>query len=206
MRRGHRQASLPTTHRANDRADPDLEELLKITASSKTITTPKRILSKVLRPKRLQNTGKPKCSHLDELHAQPDRELWDVMTFGSGAARQEPLYWVITTAGDDPDRKSIGWEKHDYAKKIKEKTIVDPIWYVRIYAAPEDADIFDEQVWYDSNPSLAYYHIRKLARSRSSSNSQRTEKLFRYLRSNQWVSSIQPVGLPLSLWDSTAGT
>lgn len=41
----------------------------------------------------------------DELHAQPNRELYDVMTKGSGDARMQPLFFLITTAGTD--RNSI---------------------------------------------------------------------------------------------------
>ncbi|KIY23867.1 hypothetical protein UB32_00610 [Mesobacillus subterraneus] len=41
----------------------------------------------------------------DELHAQPNRELFDVMTKGSGDARLQPLFFLITTAGTD--RNSI---------------------------------------------------------------------------------------------------
>ena len=55
--------------------------------------------------------------------------------------KKEPLWWVITTAGDDPDRKSIGWEIHDMARRIADGEIYDPTWYVKIYSAREDADI-----------------------------------------------------------------
>lgn len=44
--------------------------------------------------------------------AQPNRDLFNVMTFGSGDARSQPVYWYITTAGDDPERQSLGWELH----------------------------------------------------------------------------------------------
>ena len=37
----------------------------------------------------------------DELLGQPNRKLFDVMTKGSGAARKQPLNFVITTAGSD---------------------------------------------------------------------------------------------------------
>ena len=37
----------------------------------------------------------------DELHTQPNRKLFDVMTKGSGDARMQPLYFLITTAGND---------------------------------------------------------------------------------------------------------
>src|SRR3990172_6311717 len=69
----------------------------------------------------------------DELHAQPNRDLWDVMTFGAGDARTQPIWWVITTAGDDPDRVSIGWEQHEYARMILAGEIQDPTWYPVIY-------------------------------------------------------------------------
>ncbi len=42
---------------------------------------------------------------IDELHAQPNRKLWDVLTVGSDAARRQQVVIVLTTAGDDPDRK-----------------------------------------------------------------------------------------------------
>ena len=41
----------------------------------------------------------------DELHSQPNRELFDVMTKGSGDARTQPLFFLITTAGTDRNRQ-----------------------------------------------------------------------------------------------------
>ena len=52
---------------------------------------------------------------IDELHAQPNRRLWDVLTAGSNAARRQQAVIVLTTAGDDPDRTSIGWEVRNAA-------------------------------------------------------------------------------------------
>ena len=54
---------------------------------------------------------------IDELHAQPNRKLWDVLTAGSDAARRQQAVIVLTTAGDDPDRKSIGWEIHEKCRR-----------------------------------------------------------------------------------------
>ena len=48
------------------------------------------------------------CCIFDELHAQPNRDLWDVMTTGSGDARDEPLFFTITTAGNDVNRPQSG--------------------------------------------------------------------------------------------------
>ena len=47
----------------------------------------------------------------DELHAQPNRDFWNVLVTATGARRQ-PLIVAITTAGYD--RNSICWEQHDY--------------------------------------------------------------------------------------------
>jgi len=142
-----------------------------------------------------------------ELHAQPNRELWDVMTFGAGAARKEPLWWVITTAGDDPDKKSIGWEIHEQARKIIEGELIDPTWYAKIYSAPEEADIFDEATWSLANPSLGVSISIESVRQEAlaARNSESSERLFRWLRLNQWL-SVKRIGwLPLTLWDSTVG-
>lgn len=54
----------------------------------------------------------------DELHAQPNRELFDAMTKGSGDARTQPLYFMINTAGTD--RNSICFEQHQKADDIIE--------------------------------------------------------------------------------------
>ena len=146
----------------------------------------------------------------DELHAQPNRDLWDVMTFGAGVTRKEPLWWVITTAGDDPDRKSIGWEIHDKAMKIRDGKIINPIWYVKIYGIPEKAEddyIFDEKTWYEVNPSLGVaIDIEKVRQEAlDARSSEATKRLFCWLRLNQWVALKRIGWLPITLWDDTTG-
>ena len=71
----------------------------------------------------------------DELHAQPNRELFDVMTKGSGDARTQPLYFLITTAGTD--RNSICFEQHQKAVDIIEGRKIDPTFYPVIYGASD---------------------------------------------------------------------
>lgn len=43
----------------------------------------------------------------DELHTQPNRKLFDVMTKGSGNARTQPLYFLITTTGTDTNSMAV---------------------------------------------------------------------------------------------------
>lgn len=140
----------------------------------------------------------------DELHAQPNRDLWDVMTFGAGDARAQPMWWVITTAGDDPDKVSIGWEIHDKAQRIISGEMIDPRWYAKIYGLPEGEDIWDEDNWYFVNPSLGHtINIEKVRQAAlSARNNEKEERLFRWLRLNQWVANKTTSWLPLTLWDS----
>ena len=187
--------------------DRCLSRIFKIVESKKQFfNTETKTFVKVLSAEAYSKHGlNPTVVIFDELHALQKRDLWDVMTFGTGAAREEQLVWVITTAGDDPDHKSIGWEQHDYASKVRDGEIEDPTWFVRIYGAPEDADIFDEAVWFAANPSLgttiSLDNVR--AEALAAKNSESAERLFRWLRLNQWV-SIKRVGwLPITLWDKT---
>ena len=50
----------------------------------------------------------------DELHVQPNRDLWDTLTTSTGA-RKQPLTIAITTAGYN--KNSICWEVHEYARR-----------------------------------------------------------------------------------------
>ena len=189
--------------------DDDLSEILKITDSRKEI---KNIVTgtilKVLSAEAFSKHGlNPTVVIFDELHAQPNRDLWDVMTFGAGAARKEPLWWVITTAGDDPDRNSIGWEIHEQAMKLRDGELHDPTWYVKIFGADEDDDIFDEATWFKANPSLGHTISLESVRQEAlaARNSEASERLFRWLRLNQWISLKRIGWLPLTLWDATNG-
>ncbi|OGO26445.1 MAG: hypothetical protein A2136_05530 [Chloroflexi bacterium RBG_16_54_11] len=142
----------------------------------------------------------------DELHAQPNRDLWDVMTFGSGSAREQPIWLIITTAGDDPDRESIGWEIHEYAQKVLTGEIVDPTWYVAIFNYEGD-DIYNEENWYKANPSLGVtVKIETLRQEATKARiSPAAERLFRWLRLNQWITTKLTTWQPLELFDKTVG-
>ena len=189
--------------------NPTLEKTFKITESKKEILNKRTgTILKVLSAESYTKHGlNPTVVIFDELHSQPNRDLWDVMTFGAGAARKEPLWWVITTAGNDPDKLTIGYEIHEYAEGIISGEIRDPSWYAKIFCAQEDADIYDENVWYEANPSLGVTISIEAVRKEavSARNSPAAERLFRWLRLNQWVSLKKLGWLDLTLWDSTVG-
>ena len=78
------------------------------------------------------------CIIFDELHTQPNRDLWDTLTTSTGSRRQ-PLTIAITTAGYD--RQSICYEVYDYAKKVQDGAIDDDTFYPVIFEADDDDDI-----------------------------------------------------------------
>ena len=164
------------------------------------------------------------CIIIDELHAQPNRRLWDVLTAGSNAARRQQAVIVLTTAGDDPDRKSIGWEIHEQCRRIlawragrpeREMDRDDPQWCPIMYGIgvltgddPDkiaELDIYDEKLWYLCNPGLG--HNLKLrdfrAEARAARGSEVKERLFRWLRLNQWISTKTVGWIPLTIYDKT---
>lgn len=138
----------------------------------------------------------------DELHAQPNRELWDVMLTSMGA-RQQPMLVALTTAGYD--RESICYEVYDYAKRVLAGAIDDPSMYAVIYEADEGADWRDPAVWRAANPSLGHtvteeYLRQEARRAEASPGYQNT---FRRLYLNQWVQQYTR-WLDLAVWDRCA--
>ena len=146
----------------------------------------------------------------DELHAQPNRKLWDVLTAGSGILREQPLVFAITTAGFD--RNSICWEIHEYAKQVIKRPETDPHFLAKIYGLDVDADYKDEKNWYIANPSLgskkeviAGTKILEIERYRADFNEAMQKPAainnWRRLMLNQWTSS-EIVWLPIEKWDA----
>ena len=159
----------------------------------------------------------------DELHAQPKRELYDVMTEGSGDARMQPLYLFVSTAGDDADRTSIGWEVHQMAESILLGTKEDPTFYAMLYGIDREnkriwtgkgyehvegeIDWEDEAVWRKVNPSIDHTVTMEKVRdqyARAKGNLSR-EKNFRWLRLNSWEKIKTSKWLGLDFWDRCKG-
>jgi phage terminase large subunit-like protein len=194
--------------------NPDLEKHVKILDSKKRITNKEtgsfyQVVSAEAFTKHGLNVS---VCIFDELHVQPNRQLWDVMTKGAGLARRQPIWWVITTAGDDPDRLSIGWEVHEKAAAvIKARQENDeehdiPTWYPKIYSYLGE-DIFNPKNWGQANPALGITlqveDLQTLADEAKLSPAD--ERLFRWLNLNQWVTTKLTAWLPIDLFDATNG-
>lgn len=163
----------------------------------------------------------------DELHAwvgRAGRERWRVLTTGSDAARAQQTVLVLTTAGDDPDRTSIGWEIHEKCRRIlawrrgeperpmdRDDTEWLPVMYGISTLTGDDPDkiaaldIYSEDLWKQCNPSYGVImKPRKFrAEARAAKQSESAERSFRWLRLNQWISTKDVGWLPLTLYDKT---
>ena len=140
----------------------------------------------------------------DELHTQPTRALYDVMTQGSGDARRQPLWFFLTTAGTD--RNSICWEVHQKALDILEGRKNDPRFYPVLFGLPDEADWTNEENWYRANPSLDHTITIDKVRDafHKAQETPADENQFRQLRLNQWVK--QSVRwMPMDKWDECGG-
>jgi phage terminase large subunit-like protein len=125
----------------------------------------------------------------DEIHAQPNRKLYDVLTKGSGDAREQPLFFIITTAGTD--KNSICYELHSKAMDIKAGRKKDHTFYPVVYGLTEADDWNDEANWYKANPSLG--HTISIDRVReaykNALENPAEENVFKQLRLNIWTSA-----------------
>lgn len=125
----------------------------------------------------------------DEIHAQPNRKLYDVLTKGSGDAREQPLFFIITTAGND--KNSICYELHTKALDIQAGRKKDVSFYPVVYGLSEQDDWNDEANWYKANPSLgetiSIDRVREAYKNALENPAE--ENVFKQLRLNMWTSA-----------------
>ena len=141
----------------------------------------------------------PSLVIFDEVHVQPNRELWDVMNLGSGT-RADPLVLGITTAGvksDSTGGDSICYQQYQHGQRVLSGDADDESFFFRWWEpARPDADWRDPEVWAEANPALGDF----LREEDFESSAQTTpENEFRTKRLNQWVSSTQ-AWFPQGVW------
>lgn len=144
-------------------------------------------------------------SHLilfDELHAQKDRELYDVLSTSVGA-RKQPLIITITTAGFD--KKTICYERYDNAKKVTEGSLDDPYFYPVIYEASEADDWKDPKTWAKANPNLGVSISMEYLESecKKAQEIPAYENTFKRLHLNIWTEQ-ETRYLPMDKWRTCA--
>jgi len=187
--------------------DSRLEKRLEVSESRKRIVYRKtgsfyQVLSSEVFTKHGLN---PHLVIFDELHAQPNRELYEVLTEGTETARDQQLIIIITTAGI-ADKNSIGWEVHDYAIQVRDGIIEDPTFLPIIYAIEDDESEDDPEIWKRVNPALdEIFTIEKIEthHKQARANPMRWNSFLRF-RLNKWVGQIERF-IPMDHWDLCNG-
>jgi phage terminase large subunit-like protein len=171
------------------------------------------------------------CFISDELHAQKDRRLYDVLDSSTGA-RSQSLGIGITTAGTD--RSGVCYAQRTYVTKILNTVLhrhggmgyrveghaaVDETYFGIIYTfdtgyadGRADDDWGDERVWSKANPMLtavynAGYAATLLADMRAHCQKARTmpseQAEFRTKRCNQWLNA-DTAWMDMHAWNACA--
>jgi phage terminase large subunit-like protein len=137
----------------------------------------------------------------DEVHAQPNRELWDVMSL-AGGARSDSLLLGITTAGVKTQangQDSLAYSLYQYGQKLVKGELVDPSFFFAWWEPKNpEADHRDKQLWIESNPGFADIVD---AEDFESAVLRTPEAEFRTKRTNCFVSTAT-AWLPTGSWEA----
>jgi phage terminase large subunit-like protein len=183
-------------------AEPELSELCNVYRDAIEVPATGSVY-RVLSSEAFTKEGlSPTMVIFDELHAAPNRELWDTMLLGMGA-RREPMAIAITTAGvksDSTGQDSTAYALYQYGKRVAAGEVDDPTFFMAWWEAQNEADHTQEITWKAANP--AFGDLNDPA-DFSAMVKRTPEAEFRTKRCNQWVSS-QLSWLPNGSWEPLA--
>lgn len=145
----------------------------------------------------------PSLALMDELHAWPTRDLWDVIDDGMGA-RLQPLIFQITTAGNN--RHGICAEQRRHVCSILDGRITDDHYFGIIFTIDDKDDPHDPASWHKANPLLGIAKSVEFMRQQSQLAQQLPGKLNAFLNKQLNVWTEQDVRwLSPQAWDACAG-
>lgn len=143
----------------------------------------------------------PSAALCDEIHKWRGRSLWDVLETGMGA-RDQPLMWAITTAGEDSEQDVYGQE-HNHCLDVLNGVIQDDGRFAYIAAIDPEDDWQNSEVIVKANPNLGVSvfaeeitaQVRSAARNPAKANSVKRLRLGRRTQNlDSWI--------PLEMWDA----
>ena len=130
----------------------------------------------------------PHFAIIDEYHEHKTAEQYDAMETGMGA-REQPLMFVITTAGTDTS--SPCYDMHGRAVKVLDGTVEDESFFAIIYGIDPEDDYRDFEVWKKANPnynvSVDADYLQRKHRETLTNVSKQNINLCKHL--NQWMNA-----------------
>jgi phage terminase large subunit-like protein len=152
----------------------------------------------------MSNLGaNPYAIIIDEVLAQPNRDLWDSLAQGFGT-RPNQLIIGITTAG--PDRESFAYTEHQHTIRAALDPGVDPSRFGFVAYVDEEADYEDESLWPEANPALGTFfdaqQLRDELRTAKEKGDYAALNNFRIFRLNQWGNDANR-WLDMAIWDQS---
>lgn len=170
----------------------------------------------------------PQCACVDEYHAHPTTEVYDILESGMGA-RAEPLMCIITTAGfdlnnpcytieykmvgrildpdDETDLESVFCDVHELEINTTSEDIITADGKK---IAPGDLidDPFDEKNWIKANPIVCSYpeglaNLRKRAAEAKTVPDKMRNFMTKHM--NVWVNQRDAGYMPLMRWAACKG-
>jgi phage terminase large subunit-like protein len=145
---------------------------------------------------KLQQGLSPSTVVFDELHVQPNDELWDALSLGSGA-RRDPQIVALTTAGFDLD--SLCGRMYQYGKRVVAGDAQDDAFGFFWWEAPEGCALDDRDAWRAANPNLELGLLSE--EDLEVAVRQTSEIAFRRYRLNQFVRVAADSWLPTGAWE-----
>jgi phage terminase large subunit-like protein len=178
----------------------------KYTDSYKKITHKRSGSVIVALSKEARKTGdgkNPSLAIIDEYHAHPTDEIYEVMKSGM-VARKQPLMVIITTAGFDLNAPC--YTEYQYVSRIldPEDVTTNEEYFAVICELDPDDDIKDESNWIKANPIIATYEAGiKSVRADMSIALDVPEKMTKFLTKNMniWVQQKEGAYMNLRKWN-----
>lgn len=136
----------------------------------------------------------------DEIHAQKDRSMYDVLRTSMGA-RSQPLMLCISTAGIETHGPCF--EQYEYTKRIAEGTVIDPDFYGTVYEADLEDDWQSPEIWRKANPSLGTTITEDFLRTEANNakNTPTFQRSFQRLYLNKWIQDNEHSWLETDAWN-----
>ncbi|MBO0586125.1 terminase TerL endonuclease subunit [Sporosarcina sp. E16_8] len=151
----------------------------------------------------------PQCGIIDEYHAHPTSEMYDIIDSGMGA-RPQPLLMIITTAGFNLNHPCYRVEYKYVADILDPNSPVDnDRYFVMINELDKDDDIKDERNWGKANPIICSYDAGvNYLRGQLKIALDVPEKMRNFLTKNMniWVDAKDDGYMDMSKWKDRAST